>query len=281
MENPSVLSTVIDQLSLLTNAWINFADRAGVTTLPSLSLRPEQTMHHSPVCLWAKQQGGFSLCVKQKDKSLTVLKHRHKSISAVCPHGLWDLAQGVWINGNLVGVFYGGGWTKGPWTPPKTTKPYRGSRPPSHTLEKEQKLRQHLVLLAELMQALLEAAQQEGQWPMVHKTPEQMVASVEEILRTRYPEELTVELVATQLTMNTHYLGQLILRHTGKTFRQKLLEYRLHAAKGVLLSKFSVREVASKVGFSDPNYFTAAFSKAEGCSPKKWVQKNKPEVASL
>lgn len=269
------LSDLMDQVSALTGSGVNFADRAGVTAIPGLGLRPEQTMHHSPVCLWAKQQGGFPLCSRQKDRSLQAVSARQHAVSGICPHGLWDLAWPVYCQGRLVGVFYGGGWTRGAPVQPKTERPWKGKPPPAHTAKNEERLRKHLAMLADVMVTYLDRARAEGVWPRAHRTPAQVVAAVEDLLRTRYPEDLTVESVAAELSVNAHHLGQVIRTVTGRGFRQCLLEKRLHAAKGLLPMRLSVREVASRVGFGDPNYFTAVFTKAEGCPPRAWVREHR------
>ena len=58
---------------------------------------------------------------------------------------------------------------------------------------------------------------------------------------------------------------------TGKTFTEALNGIRMDRAKQ-LLRETSLKnyEIAEKVGFSDPHYFSIAFKKSTGLTPKEY-----------
>ena len=75
--------------------------------------------------------------------------------------------------------------------------------------------------------------------------------------------------LAEQLRMNPNYLGGILKRAGGKTFRQLLNERRIHEAKLriQLHVEESIQSIAAGCGFPDSNYFCSVFKKLTGCAP--------------
>lgn len=66
-------------------------------------------------------------------------------------------------------------------------------------------------------------------------------------------------------------LDRLFLRELGRPAHAELLRRRLAKAKELLRDgALSVAEVSAACGFCNPGYFAAAFSRAEGISPRRW-----------
>ncbi|HNW86097.1 MAG TPA: response regulator [Candidatus Limiplasma sp.] len=87
-------------------------------------------------------------------------------------------------------------------------------------------------------------------------------------IRTRYAEPLSMGSVAEELHMNPAYLGQLVRRHTGETFHNRLLDTRIgHACVLLRQTAQSIGEVAAEVGFRDVDYFSQRFRSRMGMSP--------------
>ena len=65
------------------------------------------------------------------------------------------------------------------------------------------------------------------------------------------------------------YLGGILKRAGGKTFRQLLNERRIHEAKLriQLHVEESIQSIAAGCGFPDSNYFCSVFKKLTGCAP--------------
>lgn len=73
------------------------------------------------------------------------------------------------------------------------------------------------------------------------------------------------------LSISKSYFSSIFKSHTGKTFVEYLTEVRTERAKE-LLRAFDMKsyEIAEKVGFRDPHYFSLTFKKQTGHSPTEY-----------
>ena len=53
------------------------------------------------------------------------------------------------------------------------------------------------------------------------------------------------------------------------------MNLRMEAAKELLMTELKSFEIAEKVGFSEPNYFSFCFKKQVGISPKEYRSRSK------
>ena len=78
--------------------------------------------------------------------------------------------------------------------------------------------------------------------------------------------------LADQLGMNRNLVSRNIHAKTGCSTSQFLRNYRLDVAKKILMGNphdRNITEIAYKVGFNDPKYFTRCYTKRFGEAPKK------------
>ncbi len=87
-------------------------------------------------------------------------------------------------------------------------------------------------------------------------------------------QENTVDLytVASELGLSNHQLSELINTQLGKSFSRYIREYRVDAAKDLLLSnpKASVLSIGLSVGFTSQSNFYEAFREIVGSTPGKY-----------
>lgn len=77
--------------------------------------------------------------------------------------------------------------------------------------------------------------------------------------------------LAKTVNLSTGYLSSLFKRIFGIPFQDYLLTMRLERSKILLLAtSYKVYEVAERVGFDDPNYFSTSFKKKFGISPNRY-----------
>lgn len=77
--------------------------------------------------------------------------------------------------------------------------------------------------------------------------------------------------LAKKVNLSPGYLSALFKRLFGISFQDYLINARLERAKILLLTTgWKVYEIAEKVGFEDPNYFSTSFKKHYGVSPNKF-----------
>jgi AraC-like DNA-binding protein len=100
---------------------------------------------------------------------------------------------------------------------------------------------------------------------------EPLLARVFEIIDSRYAERLTLRDVAAEVGLSGGHLTTVVRQRTGRTVVDWILERRLAAARGLLLSSdLTVEAIAQRAGFEDPAYFSRRFRLAHGCPPGAW-----------
>lgn len=91
-----------------------------------------------------------------------------------------------------------------------------------------------------------------------------------------YGSPLTAQHLAEICGVSVSYLTRTFGEQMMETPIQYLQRYRLTIACSLLIrSNFTIREIAARVGFSDPNYFTRVFTKHISISPSEYrLKKN-------
>jgi YesN/AraC family two-component response regulator len=93
--------------------------------------------------------------------------------------------------------------------------------------------------------------------------------------------DFSVEDLATELGISRAYVFKKILALTGKTPLEFIRTIRLqHAAQLLEKSQLSVREIAYKVGFNNPKYFTKYFKEHFHVLPSDYNASKKKEEES-
>jgi len=82
---------------------------------------------------------------------------------------------------------------------------------------------------------------------------------------------LTVNYIATQLNLSSKYLSDLLKQETGKTALELIHLYVISEAKNMLVGgDLSISEIAYRLGFENPPYFSRLFKKEVGISPREF-----------
>lgn len=83
--------------------------------------------------------------------------------------------------------------------------------------------------------------------------------------------ELSLQKLCMQLHISTGYFSAVFKREVKMTYVQYLMQLRMETAKELLRSSdLKAFEIAERVGFADPNYFSFCFKKLVGISPKEY-----------
>ena len=92
-----------------------------------------------------------------------------------------------------------------------------------------------------------------------------------EYLENHFKDEITLEEIAAKYYFTASYFSTIFHNHFGKSFTNYMIDLRMRKASGYLLdTEKKVREIASMVGYRDPNYFIRAFKKHYGCTPEEY-----------
>lgn len=87
-----------------------------------------------------------------------------------------------------------------------------------------------------------------------------------------YQEKLSLSELSQMFYLNTTYCSELFKKVTGENFSGYVTRLRMHKADGLLREgKYSVREVAEMVAFSDPFYFSKVYKKYYGYLPTERI----------
>lgn len=98
-----------------------------------------------------------------------------------------------------------------------------------------------------------------------------------EYIATHYMEsDMSVETLCSHLHVSPAYFSTIFKRETGTSFITHLTEVRMEAALRLLnTTDDKTYIISSKVGYTEPNYFSYVFKKHFGVSPSKYRTNNK------
>ena len=100
-----------------------------------------------------------------------------------------------------------------------------------------------------------------------HLTVKRMKSMIHEFYQTG----IMLDEISRKLDMTPEYLGTLFHRETGTTFSNYVKNYRISKAKELLVgTNLKLYEVAEKVGYSDPKYFSRIFKEITGQLPTEY-----------
>jgi two-component system response regulator YesN len=92
-----------------------------------------------------------------------------------------------------------------------------------------------------------------------------------QLITNRYMEELSLQLIADELSLHPVWLSQSFKKETGKTYMDFLTETRIDKAKSLLReSNLKIYDIAEAVGYHDLQHFGNIFKKRTGQTPKEY-----------
>lgn len=99
-----------------------------------------------------------------------------------------------------------------------------------------------------------------------------LVEEAKDYIQLHYGEsDISINKVCKHLHISTGYFSNIFKKETKTTFVNYLMGVRMEAAQQLLrTTDLKSFEIAERVGFSDPNYFSFCFRKKFGISPKEY-----------
>jgi len=99
----------------------------------------------------------------------------------------------------------------------------------------------------------------------------QVIQQVTDFIRQSFHKSLTVDDISQVVFLSPCYLSHLFKEEIGCTIMEYLTKVRMEEAKKLLRHpQLNVVQVADRVGYSDPSYFTKVFKKSEGVTPTEF-----------
>jgi two-component system response regulator YesN len=101
--------------------------------------------------------------------------------------------------------------------------------------------------------------------------PQKTLGKVIDYIEHHYHEDLKIEALGKLFHYSSNYLGKQLKKETNKSFNCFLDDLRLEEAQKLLSKQdFKIYEISKKIGYNDPDYFTAKFKRQTGLSPKEF-----------
>ena len=101
------------------------------------------------------------------------------------------------------------------------------------------------------------------------RLPTPLIESALSFVGKNWSQEIDFELMAKKMGVGYRHFRRMFQEATGLPPHQYLLNLRLNHAKR-LLGTLPVSEVAARVGFADPLYFSRLFKRKVGVAPTQW-----------
>lgn len=98
-----------------------------------------------------------------------------------------------------------------------------------------------------------------------------LVSMIEEYIRKHYMNDISMQDAARSINYSEAYFCKMFKQQFGQNFTAYLAEYRIEEAKKMLSQpNVSVKEVGTRVGYPDSNYFARVFRRMNGVSPSEY-----------
>jgi len=103
------------------------------------------------------------------------------------------------------------------------------------------------------------------------RTVSREINNVLQFIESNYERDITLEELAELVQMSPNYLSGLFKKEMQQNYADYLVQYRIEQAKELLLGTYlKTYEVADKTGFTNHSYFSRAFKKITGSSPREF-----------
>ena len=145
----------------------------------------------------------------------------------------------------------------------------------SPTLGGEQLIKNYLELfLITLMRSLTETEQGNPVFVEKSELQSRLVPNILRMMEENLGGTLRVEDIARQTNYSRAYVFREFKRATGKSLMAYYNERRIRrAAELVAEGTLSVREIAERLGFDTPNYFSKSFKRIMGVTPSAYKKR--------
>lgn len=109
--------------------------------------------------------------------------------------------------------------------------------------------------------------------PAAPQEDHHLAGHMQSYLDEHYAENITLALLADRFYVSPYYAAHIFKEFVGYSPIQYVGRRRVGEAQTLLMmTEDSITQIADKVGFDNPNYFSTAFTKLVGLSPQRYRQ---------
>ena len=103
----------------------------------------------------------------------------------------------------------------------------------------------------------------------------EIASMIRQYIEQNMARPLTADMISSVFQYNRDYLCRIVKKHFGVSLQDYIIRHKLDLAKKLLItSNYPIHEIASMVGYTDPNLFTKFFSYHLGQSPQNYRYSN-------
>lgn len=100
-----------------------------------------------------------------------------------------------------------------------------------------------------------------------------IIGIAKDYIRGNYYRDISLDDVSRAVNISPYYFSKIFKENTGENFIEYLTNIRIDKAKELLgTTEYSMKEICSMVGYSDPNYFSRSFKKNVGVTPTEYKE---------
>ena len=100
-----------------------------------------------------------------------------------------------------------------------------------------------------------------------------IIGLAKDYIRNNYNKDISLDDVSRAVNISPYYFSKIFKENTGQNFIEYLTNIRIDKAKELLgTTEYSMKEICSMVGYSDPNYFSRSFKKNVGVTPTEYKE---------
>jgi two-component system response regulator YesN len=98
-----------------------------------------------------------------------------------------------------------------------------------------------------------------------------VIETAQAYIQENYARDISLDDVSKAVNISPYYFSKIFKEGTGEGFVEYLTNIRIEKAKELLsTTEYSMREICSMCGYSDPNYFSRSFKKKIGVTPTEY-----------
>lgn len=111
--------------------------------------------------------------------------------------------------------------------------------------------------------------------PSADKVKDFYIKEALAFIEHNYMNDISVENIAESSGLNRSYFGKIFKESVGKSPQEFLISYRMiKAAELLRMTRYSINEIGSAVGYPNQLHFSRAFKSVYGVSPRNWRNSN-------
>ncbi|WP_274433641.1 bifunctional transcriptional activator/DNA repair enzyme AdaA [Alicyclobacillus sp. ALC3] len=109
---------------------------------------------------------------------------------------------------------------------------------------------------------------------------EELVQAAKQVIHQRYQEPLTLDILASELTISPYHLHRVFKRSTGITLADYVVHKRIEAAKEMICTnpQHTITDIALAVGFRSAAHFSTVFQRKTGHTPTEYREQAETQI---